>query len=68
MYIYIKHTFITYGSSYLGLSCLVQIGGFSCLCAEQHQTPPKDFGTNDNLKLSEGEQCGCVLKRAASGR
>ena len=40
MYIYIKRTFITYGSSYLGLSCLVQIGVFSCVCAEQHQTPP----------------------------
>ena len=42
-----------------------------CLCAQQQPQTPSYFNTlapiNKLNLLSEGEQCGCVLQRAASG-
>lgn len=55
--IYIIHVLISYGSSF---KCSVTLG--DSVCTAQY------FGTKNNLNLlSEGEQHGYVLKRAASG-
>lgn len=56
----IIHVLISYGSSF---KWSVTLG----VCVHSSHSL-QYFGTKNNLNLlSEGEQCGCVLKRAASG-